>query len=165
MTASCEHVVQSPYGIAIAGRATCGFDPCPWCRIKELEGKLEALSGKLRPLTCVKHTWSSEEECPYCFNAELKSRLDSATRIVRNLVDWSTPKRLKGFTILTAIVKDAEQFLGVAPAWQAEESRIALEHGETEDSVVETPCCRGLAPASECKCERERVVEIGSNNS
>jgi hypothetical protein len=34
----CEHVVNSPYGVAVSGN----LDPCPWCQIANLTSKLQA---------------------------------------------------------------------------------------------------------------------------
>jgi hypothetical protein len=79
VTKTCEHVVQSPYGIAIAGSATCSFSPCPWCEIKALSLKLDAIT-KAGWRSCIDHIIRPDSPCPVCALATAEARLSKASK-------------------------------------------------------------------------------------
>ena len=107
--------------ISSLGLGRCDDISC-WCRLLTHEADAEVIaalraelaeakatltrySDKMRPLKCVKHVWSSDEDCPFCSCDELhaawtasKAENERLVRIIaeRNLQNGELAERAKG---------------------------------------------------------------------
>lgn len=103
--------------------------------VKDLQSRLDRLANeKLRPLTCTKHTWSFEDDCPFCNAEALRAALLTSQKLENQLVERVAAAESRLDKVAAAVTALTEL------SWQDYDERQGQRIRDVCATLVERQC-------------------------